>query len=174
MTTKTAAACYHNAAAFCALLAGNNQSSWQNCEAPFTTIRCHNFRTSVTMIRLLLSLFVGLVIGALLGLYFGWVQFPVEFVNSPMSQLAPNYRDSYTVMIANGFQADEDALGAVERLRVLDIDNVPEYVFQQAERYISNSRDIEDIQALIALSEGLGRTSPLFETYREIEMPGNS
>ncbi len=111
---------------------------------------------------------------ALLGLYLGWVQFPVEYVNSPMSQLDPTYRDSYTVMIANGFQADADAIGAVERLRVLGVANVPDYVFLQAERYISNSRDIEDIQALIALSEGLGRTSALFEPYREIEMPGNS
>ncbi|MBK8134884.1 MAG: hypothetical protein IPK52_03425 [Chloroflexi bacterium] len=126
------------------------------------------------MIRLLVSLILGLILGALLGLYLGWVQFPVEYVNSPMSQLDPTYRDSYTVMIANGFQADADAIGAVERLRVLGVANVPDYVFLQAERYISNSRDIEDIQALIALSEGLGRTSALFEPYREIEMPGNS
>lgn len=126
------------------------------------------------MIRLLVSLFLGLILGALLGLYLGWVQFPVEFVNSPISQLDPEYREGYTVMIANGFQSDGDALGAVERLRVLGVANVPEYIFRQAERLISNSRDISDIQALIALSEGLGRTSPLFDQYREIRVPGDS
>lgn len=126
------------------------------------------------MIRFLLSLLIGLVLGALLGLYLGWVQFPVEFVNSHINQLDPIYREAYTVMVANGFQADADALGAVERVRVLGVVNVPEYVFQQAERYISNSSDIRDIQALIALSEGLGRSSPLFDQYREINVPGDS
>jgi hypothetical protein len=126
------------------------------------------------MIRLLVSLIIGLILGALLGLYLGWVQFPVEFVNSPISQLDPKHREDYAVMIANGFRADQDAVGAVERLRVLGVANVPEYVFQQAERYITNSRDIGDIQALIALSEGLGRTSTLFNQYREIRVPGDS
>lgn len=126
------------------------------------------------MVRFLVSLIIGAVIGLLVGLYLGWVQFPVEFVNSPISKLAPEYRDDYTVMIAKGFQADGDAVGAVDRLRVLNISNMPEYIFQQAERYISISGDIADIQALIALSEGLGRTSPLFDQYRQITPPGGA
>lgn len=124
------------------------------------------------MIRLFVSLLVGLVLGALLGLYLGWVQFPVDFVDSHISQLDPTYRDLYTVMVAGGYQHDADAVGAVERLRVVGVANVPEYVFLQAERYISNSRDIADIQSLIALSEGLGRTSPLFDTYRQLNLTG--
>lgn len=120
------------------------------------------------MLRFLLSLVLGGVLGLGVGLYLGWVQFPVEFVNSPISALDPRYRDDYTVMVAQGFQADADGVGAVQRLRVLGVENVPEYVFQQAERYITNSRSPQEIQALIALSEGLGRTSPLFAPYRPV------
>lgn len=123
------------------------------------------------MLRFLLSLVLGGVLGLGVGLYLGWVQFPVEFVNSPISALDPRYRDDYTVMVAQGFQADADGVGAVQRLRVLGVENVPEYVFQQAERYITNSRSPQEIQALIALSEGLGRTSPLFAPYRPVGAP---
>jgi hypothetical protein len=123
------------------------------------------------MLRFLISLVLGAMIGLAIGLYLGWVQFPVQFINSPISALDPKYRDEYTVMIAQGFQADSDTVGAIQRLRVLGVDNVPEYVFQEAERYITNSRSPLEIQALIALSEGLGRTSPLFNQYRPVSLP---
>lgn len=123
------------------------------------------------MLRFLISLVLGAIVGLGVGLYLGWVQFPVEFINSPISALDPKYRDEYTVMVAQGFQADADAVGAIQRLRVLEVENVPDYVFQQAERYITNSRTPQEIQALIALSEGLGRTSPLFDQYRPVGVP---
>ncbi|MCU0476238.1 MAG: hypothetical protein MUC99_09040 [Anaerolineae bacterium] len=118
------------------------------------------------MLRFLVSLGLGALLGLGVGLYLGWVQFPLEYINSPISALDPKYRDEYTVMVAQGFQDDADSVAAIQRLRVLGIENVPEYVFGQAERYITNSRSPVEIQALIALSEGLGRTSPLFEPYR--------
>lgn len=124
------------------------------------------------MLRALLSLIVGLIIGVGVGLYLGWVQFPVQYVNSPASALAQRYQDEYTVLIAGGYLADSDEFGAIERLRVLGIDNVPEYVQQMTERFITTSRDVRDIQYLVALSEGLGRTSPLFERFRQLSVSG--
>lgn len=123
------------------------------------------------MLRWFISLVIGAGLGLALGLYLGWGVFPVEYVNSPISALDPKYRDDYTVMVAQGFQDDADTVGAIQRLRVLGVENVPEYVFQQAERYITNSRSPLEIQALIALSEGLGRTSPLFDPYRPVRVP---
>ncbi len=124
------------------------------------------------MLRFLLSLLIGLVAGVGIGLYLGWVQFPVEFVDSPASSLAPRYQDDYTVMIAAGFAADGDLGGAVERLRVLGVGNIPAYVQEVAERYISNSRAIEDIRVLVGLAEGLGRLTPLMQPYRSVNLPG--
>jgi hypothetical protein len=68
-------------------------------------------------------------------------------------------------MIAAGYLADGDASGAVERLSVLGVDNVPLYVQELTERYITNSRDIEDIRHLVALADGLGRLTPIMEPY---------
>lgn len=120
------------------------------------------------MIRFLFSLILGLVVGVGVGLYLGWVQFPVEYVNAPAVSLSQSYKDSYTVMVAGGFLVDRDTQGAIERLRVLGVENVPDYVQRVAERFITNSRDVQDIRYLVALSEGLGRTSPIFEPYRQL------
>jgi hypothetical protein len=120
------------------------------------------------MRRFLTSLLLGLIIGALIGLYFGWVQFPVEYVDSPMEDLEPRAKDDYTVMIAASYQFDQDGLGAVERLRLLGVDNVPEYVQSTTERFITNSRDLNDIRLLVNLSNGLGRLTPIMEPFLDL------
>jgi hypothetical protein len=118
------------------------------------------------MTRFLSSLLIGLVIGAGFGLYLGWGPFPSEVVNTRAPSLDQRYKDEYTVMIAGGYLADGDAVGAVERLRVLGVDNVPLYVQEITERYITNSRNVNDIYSLVALAEGLGRLTSLMEQYR--------
>lgn len=126
------------------------------------------------MTRFLLSLFAGLVVGAGVGLYLGWGPLPVEYLNSPASNLDPRYKDEYTVMVAAGYLNDGDALAAVERLRILGVENVPAYVQEVTERYITNSRDVNDIYYLVGLSEGLGRLTPIMEPYRNVSSVGAS
>ena len=123
------------------------------------------------MVRFLLSLLVGLLIGLGVGLYLGWVQYPVQFVNSPITDLSQRYKDEYTVMVAAGYIADKDLSGAVQRLQILNIENIPNYVQQLAERFISNSRNVEDIRYLVALAEGLDRLTPIMEPYRHVTIP---
>lgn len=120
------------------------------------------------MLRFFFSLVIGLVGGLMLGIFLGWVVVPVEYVNSPIRALSPQYKDEFTVMIASGYIADGDALGAVERLRALGVDNVPAYVQDITERYITNSRDVDQIRRLVALAEGLGRLTPPMENFRQL------
>jgi hypothetical protein len=122
--------------------------------------------------RFLASLTFGVLAGVALGLLIGWVIAPTEYVNSPMQALAPRHRDDYTVMIAAGFAADGDVAGVVERLRKLGVDNVPQYVQEVTERYITNSRDLADIRLLVMLAEGLGRLTPLMENFRALNPEG--
>ena len=124
------------------------------------------------MIRFLLSLIVAIILGGLIGLYMGWVVIPTEYVNSPASSLADRYKDEYTVMIAAGYLKDGDLGGAVDRLRVLGQGNIPAYVQGVTERFISNSRDANDIAYLVALAEGLGRLTPIMQPYAELHAPG--
>jgi hypothetical protein len=123
------------------------------------------------MVRFLLSVLIGLGVGVALGLYLGWEQFPVEYVDSRLSDLAPAYQEAYTLMIAAGFMEDADPLAAVERLSRLGVDNVPQYVQTITERYISNSRPLDDIRLLVTLAEGLGRLTPIMEPFRLINLP---
>ncbi len=120
------------------------------------------------MARFLVSFFVSLLLGLGIGLYLGWVQFPVQYVDSPASALDLAYKDRYVVMIAAGYAVDGDLNGAIERLRVLAVDNVPAYVQEVTERFITNSRGIDDIALLVNLAEGMGRLTPVMEPYRQL------
>ncbi len=117
------------------------------------------------------SLAVGILLGIGAGLFIGWGLFPVEYVNGPASALAPRYQEDYTVMIAYTYLDDRDPNAALERLRLLQVDNIPAHVQTVTERYITNSQDIEDIRALVLLSEALGRLTPIMEPYRPISAP---
>ena len=126
------------------------------------------------MNRFLASLFVGLVLGVVIGLTAGWwgpEGIAVVVVGNPASRLDQKYKEDYTVYIAGGFLADGDVTGAVERLRLLQEPNIPVYVQELAERYITHSANIEEIRYLVALSEGLGRLTPIMEPYRTITRP---
>lgn len=124
------------------------------------------------MLRFLFSLVIGLAIGAGIGLYVGWVQAPVEFVNSPASSLAERYQDEYIVMVSGGYLLDGDLGGAVERLQILGTANIPALVQETAEKFISDSRNVDDIRKLVALAEAMGRLTPIMDPYRRVTVPG--
>jgi hypothetical protein len=124
------------------------------------------------MTRLFLSTVIGILAGIGLGLLIGWQIAPVEYINSPMSDLAQRHKDDYTLMIASGYLADGDVSGAIDRLRALGVENVPAYVQETTERFITNSRDINEIRKLVALSEGLGRLTPPMENFRQLSISG--
>jgi len=120
------------------------------------------------MVRFLLSFIAALIVGLLLGLYLGWVQFPVKYTDSTADRLAQRFKDDYTVMVAKAFLDDQDLTGALERMRVLGVENVPAYIQDTTERYITNSSDVTDIRALVSLSAGLGRLTPIMEPYQTV------
>jgi hypothetical protein len=124
------------------------------------------------MSRLLLSLIAGLVLGVGAGLFVGWVTFPVEYLDSPASALDRRYKDDYTVMVAAGYLVDRDVQGAIDRLRILGEENIPLYIQETTERFISNSRGLEEIQFLVALSESVGRLTEPMMDYRML-VPDN-
>ena len=123
------------------------------------------------MRRFLVSFVAALILSALISLYLGWSVFPVQYVDSPAADLAQRYKDDYTVMIAAAYHVDRDLTGAIERLRVLGVENVPVYIQEVTERFITNSRDLADVQLMVTLAEGVGRLTPVMEPYREVTLP---
>jgi hypothetical protein len=63
-------------------------------------------------------------------------------------------------------------VGCIERMRILNVENVPAYIQDTTERYITNSSGVNDIRALVAFSSGLGRLTPIMEPYRIVSVPG--
>jgi hypothetical protein len=115
------------------------------------------------------SLLVALIIGAGIGLYLGWAAFPAQTDAAGAAALARRHQDEYTAMIAAGYQVDGDLIAVAERLRVIGVTDVPSFVQTTAERAIDNSIDLESIRDLVALSEALGRLTPVMEAYRRVE-----
>lgn len=116
------------------------------------------------------SLLIGVLIGLVAGVFLGWEQFPVEYTNSTLSALAPQFQEEYTVMVAEGYQYDGDIEAALDRLRPLQKENIFAYIQDLTERYISQS-NVPAIGPMVALAEAVGRLTPIMESYRSTPVP---
>lgn len=118
------------------------------------------------MRRFLLSLTLGLLLGALAGAAIGWLNPPPATRNSSLSDLAQPHRDDYAIMIAGGYAHDSDLVGALERLRRLEIGDLASYLRATAERIInSGSRELDDIRVLAKLAAELGVATPAMAPF---------
>jgi hypothetical protein len=121
------------------------------------------------------SFLVALIAGIGLGVYVGWVQFPVQPRDNAMCQLSEAHKEQYTLMVARGYQVDRDRDAALKRLLPLraaeaeaclrdstntQIDNIPAWVQELSERYRTRGADLADICDLAALSAAFGRQIP--------------
>jgi hypothetical protein len=116
---------------------------------------------------------IGVLAGLAVGVIIGWQLYPVEYTNSPLSDLAGSYQEEYTVMISEGYQHDGDAQSALDRLRLLGKDNIIEYVRALTERYISQSK-VQAIEPMVALTEALvgpDNLPPIMRLYRSTPAP---
>jgi len=120
--------------------------------------------------RYLGSLLIGILVGLAAGMFLGWEQFPVEYTNSSMSNLAPRYQEDYTVMVAEGYVQERDVNGALTRLQPLGKENIFDYIQDLTERLISQSK-VPFISPMVALAEAIGRLTPAMEIYRLTPVP---
>jgi hypothetical protein len=110
---------------------------------------------------------VGSAIGLGIGLFLGWVQFPVITVDSQLRTLSSADRDRYAVMVAEAYALDGDPQAAIDRLRPLGAANIPAYVRDLTERYISDTGtgNQRDIRYLVQLSRALGYFTPPMQAF---------
>ncbi|MBN2304747.1 MAG: hypothetical protein JXQ72_09735 [Anaerolineae bacterium] len=120
------------------------------------------------------SLLIGVIMGLAAGVFLGWQQFPVEYTNSSLSALAPHYQEEYTVMVAEGYQYDQDLDGALSRLQPLGMENIFRYIRELTERYISQS-NVPAIPPLVALADALSSEPlpPAMEIYHSTPSPSS-
>ncbi len=107
---------------------------------------------------------IGLIIGAGLGLYLGWVAWPTEFTDANPTVLEENYRRDYLVMVATAYQLDNDLPTAQRRVNSLGeeshtflVNTIIDLILQQG--------DEPTIRQLVRLAADLGLSSPAMQPY---------
>jgi hypothetical protein len=96
--------------------------------------------------------FIAILVGVGLGLLYGWVISPVEYVDTSPDTLRIDYKTDYVLMVAEAFQGDNDLALALRRLALLGgqppVDLVQQaLLFGQANGYID--ADLERMQFLL-------------------------
>jgi len=62
---------------------------------------------------------VAIIVGIALGIIYGWMIDPVEYVNATPDILREDYRADYVLMVAEAYQAEQDSNRAARRLAIL-------------------------------------------------------
>lgn len=73
---------------------------------------------------------VVIIIGIALGLVYGWVISPVEYLDTTPSTLRFDFRTDYVLMVAESFNSSKDADQAIRQLAQISSDPPVEIVLQ--------------------------------------------
>jgi hypothetical protein len=108
---------------------------------------------------------LGLIIGAGVGLFLGWVVWPIEFSDAEPSVMEERFQADYTLMIATVYAEDNDLSTARRRLRGLGKEETGRWVLGLAVDRILNRESETEILPLVKLANDLGYFSPIMEPY---------
>lgn len=98
---------------------------------------------------------ISILVGAGVGIFYGWVVNPIQYVDTAPPSLRADYKADYVLMVAESYRREQDLAQAIQQLAFLG-DDPPLRLVQQA---IITSQDlgysVDDVQQLAALSEAL-------------------
>lgn len=107
---------------------------------------------------------ITIIIGASLGLLYGWVISPIEYVDTTPSSLRIDYKSDFVLMAAEAHQSDGNTALAVKRLSML-ADSPPDEIaydailFAEKQGYIDN-----DVSTMRELYKALQSWNPVTGT----------
>ncbi len=114
---------------------------------------------------LFFALFI--VIGFGLGLFYGWVLSPVQYVDTTTANLRTDFRTDYTLMVAETFQRDHSTENAARHLALLGSQSPAQMTSDALSYARQNKFDPDDITllqnfyaALIAGQPGAAHPTP--------------
>jgi hypothetical protein len=103
---------------------------------------------------------IALILGALAGLFYGWVVNPVEYVDIAPQSLRVDYKTDYVLMIAEAYQVDHDMGIAVRRLARLGSTAPKEIVADALNYALQHEYASQDLSLFQRLSEDLTTWNP--------------
>lgn len=98
---------------------------------------------------------IAVAFGAVVGLFYGWVVNPVEYVDIAPSSLRVDYKTDYVLMVAEAYQADHNLGLAVRRLARVASTAPTEIVANALSYALQNDYASQDLSLLQALGESL-------------------
>ena len=121
------------------------------------------------LLRNLMWLALGLLVGAAFGLFLGWVAWPAEFSETDPTFLDDRYQRDYALMIASAYSLDGDLSTAQRRLRTLGLEDSTGWLLLVTVDHILNGGDQTGSRHLVKLSSDLGLYSPAMDPYLPAE-----
>ena len=107
-----------------------------------------------------LAFILAILVGIGLGLMYGWVINPVQYVNTSADSLRIDYKTDVALMVAEAYQADGNLSQAVRRLAFLG-DQPPAQIVQQAVTYAGQAHYAQtDLDQLVHLEQALQTWTP--------------
>ena len=100
-----------------------------------------------------------------LGLLFGWVIAPVEYVDTNLAYLHPAYKNDFILTVSDAFALDGDLDTAKARLALLLLPDPATIVADLAQEAIDRQKPRHQIQALAQLASALGAQRESFTPY---------
>ncbi len=103
---------------------------------------------------------IALALGIGLGLLYGWVISPVQFVDTTPASMRADYRADYVLMIAEAYQADQDTSLAIRRLSVIGGSSPTDIASQALQTGQNIGYSADDISLLQELRRALQAYQP--------------
>ena len=103
---------------------------------------------------------IAIAIGIGLGLFYGWVVSPVQFVDTTPASMRADYRADYVLMIAEAYDADRNTDQAMRRLAVFGSNSPADIAAQALQTGQTIGYSAEDISLLQELTRALQAYQP--------------
>ena len=116
-------------------------------------------------LRVVGFVFTGLLVGAGLGLYLGWVAWPTEFTDANPAILQGSYQQDYIVMVATAYAVDGDLDAARTRINGLGETGSDTLFALTLDTIIQQPDEKQKIRYLVHLANDLGLRSPAIEPF---------
>lgn len=121
------------------------------------------------MVRGLLYLVIGLLIGSGLGLYIGWVVSPTELTDVTPAGLSDAAQQDYLLLVAGAYWQDDNFVAARQRLGELSRVDINEWILATTVDLILQGEDELEIRQMVYLANSLGLDSPAFAPYLPVK-----
>ena len=102
---------------------------------------------------------IAIVLGIGLGLFYGWIVNPVQFVDTTPESLRFDYRADYVLMVAEIYETDQNLSLAAQRLAVLGSlppAEIAAEAYKTSIEYKYDDADISRIQRLMSALQAGG------------------